>query len=64
MSDELSTEARAVLASLRERPALNTATLIAMNQNFDHPAAEAALEQLKAAGLVVQRPLGWRAVKD
>ena len=61
MSDELSPQARAVLASLREKPALNTATLIAMEQEFDHATTEAALRELKVAELVVQRPLGWRA---
>lgn len=60
---ELSDSADAVLDSLRERPTLNTASLIATGpagERLDKPEIERALEELVAAGLVEHRPTGWR----
>jgi hypothetical protein len=60
---ELSDTANAVLGSLRERPTLNTASLIAtgpVGDRVDKPEIERALEELVAAGLVEHRPTGWK----
>lgn len=55
-----------VLRSLRERPTLNTATLIregaVIDGSLDDPAVNAALTELETSGLVKHRPTGWKAV--
>lgn len=63
---ELSDTARTVLQSLRERPTLNTVSLMATGpvipEGVDGAAIEAALAELEAAGLAKHRPTGWKAV--
>jgi hypothetical protein len=60
---QLSDTANAVLDSLRQRPTLNTASLIAtgpVGDQADKPEIEQALDELVAAGLVEHRPTGWK----
>jgi hypothetical protein len=58
---ELSETAQQVLQSLRDKPTLNTPTLIAMDlDSADKAEIEAALNELIAAGEVKHRPTGWK----
>ncbi len=51
----------AVLASLRDRPTLNTPTLIAMElDGAELSEVEDALHGLVSAGRVLRRPTGWK----
>jgi DNA-binding IclR family transcriptional regulator len=59
-TEDLTESAAAVLTSLREKPALNTPALIAMDQGVERDEAEAALAELRSAGLVNQSAMGWR----
>lgn len=63
--NDLSNEAQLVLQSLREKPNLNTPTLIAggpIAGEIDQDAIESSLDELIEAGLVKHRPTGWRAI--
>jgi hypothetical protein len=61
---DLSNIAHAVLESLREKPALNTPTLIATGPHVPdgvgQPEVERALGELVEAGHVKSGPMGWK----
>ena len=60
---KLSPDAGLVLESLETKPALNTPALIAQNEGMAREAAEAALEELLAAGRARQTMMGWKLAK-
>ncbi len=60
MAEELSENARLVVDSLTNQPALNTPALIAQNEGIERPEAEAGLAELKEQGLVREGPMGWK----
>ncbi len=64
-TDEISD---AVVRSLREKPTLNTPTLIAggglVPDGVDQSEIERALDDLVAAGRVKHRPTGWKLAPD
>ena len=57
-----------VLTSLRERPTLNTPTLIAGGEHVPDDVATSAIEvelqQLVTEGLVKHRPTGWKLAPE
>ena len=61
---ELSDTAQKVLQSLEQKPTLNTPALIHTGgyvpDEIERPEIEAALAELVSAGLVKQRPTGWK----
>ncbi|MCB0877123.1 MAG: hypothetical protein R2718_02995 [Solirubrobacterales bacterium] len=64
MAEELSENAKLVIDSLENQPALNTPALIAQNEGIERADAEQGLDELLALGRVKKRPTGWRLVKD
>lgn len=66
MSD-LSETANVVLDSLRERPTLNTPSLIAtgpVGESTEKGEIEKALDELVEAGLVKHRATGWKVAPE
>lgn len=60
---ELSDSAKLVFGSLRDRPTLNTPSLIATGpagEELDKAEIERALDELVEAGMVKHRPTGWK----
>jgi hypothetical protein len=64
MAEELSENAKLVIDSLTNQPALNTPALIAQNEGIERADAEAGLDELLALGRVKKRPTGWRLLGD
>jgi hypothetical protein len=64
MAEELSENAKLVIDSLENQPALNTPALIAQNEGIERADAEQGLDELLALGRVKKRATGWRLVKD
>jgi DNA-binding IclR family transcriptional regulator len=60
MSTDADETTERILASLRERPALNTPALIAQDLGVDRDETTRILEGLKANGKVKQSVMGWK----